>query len=378
MPDETAMFHLFIGSALEISERRRIEDSLRVSEERFRTLLMSTPDVILGTDQEGEITFANQAAYGLLGYSQAELIGKNVDQLLPFAVQDRHHDLRNQFLADPQSRLPAGSGRELTAWHKDGHAIPVDIRLGYLQTDNNFLVIVVMNDISARKIAEERLRQTQNQLWENQRTVAVIEERQRLARDLHDSVSQSLHSVNLFSETLTSTLAKGNSERGLQLAERVQESARQALKEARLMLYQLQPSDSKMEVDLLRDIETRLSSVERRAGVKATVILDGSVDDYPAMWKENLFWITIEALNNALKHAQARTIKIIIRSLTQSLELEIMDDGIGFDAARIHSGGMGLRNMRERAELLGGQLSLKSAPGMGTSVIFQTEVKLQP
>ena len=376
--DGSGRFYRIIGSTLEISERKRMENALRVSEERFRTLLMSTPDVILGTDQEGEITFANQAAYGLLGYSQAELIGKNVDQLLPFAVQDRHHDLRNQFLADPQSRLPAESGRELTAWHKDGHAIPVDIRLGYLQTDNNVLVIVVMNDISARKIAEERLRQTQNQLWENQRAVAVIEERQRLARDLHDSVSQSLHSVNLLSETLTSALAKGNSERSLQLSERVQEGARQALKEARLMLYQLQPSKPEIEVDLLRDIETRLSSVERRAGVKATVILDGSVDDYPAMWKENLFWITIEALNNALKHAQARNIKIIIRSRTQSLELEIMDDGIGFDAARIYSGGMGLRNMRERAELLGGQLSFKSAPGMGTSVIFQTEVKLQP
>ncbi len=376
--DGSGRFYRIIGSTLEISARRRMEDALRASEERFRTLLMSTPDAILGANQEGRITFANEAAIELLGYAWEELMSKNVDQLLPFAVQDRHRDLRNEFLADPQAMLPAMTGRQLTIWGKDGRAIPVEVRLGYTQTAHDILVIVVMNDISARKMAEERLQQAQEQLVENQRTVAVIEERQRLARDLHDSVSQSLHSVNLFSETLTSTLEKGNSERSLQLAERVQESARQALKEARLMLYQLQPSGTEMEVDFLRDIETRLSSVERRAGVKATVILDGSIDDYPAVWKDNLFWITIEALNNALKHAQSRNIKIIIRSLPHSLELEIVDDGIGFDATRIHVGGMGLRNMRERAELLGGQLTFKSILGSGTRVIFKTEVKLQP
>ena len=200
--------------------------------------------------------------------------------------------------------------------------------------------------------------------------LATLDERERMARELHDSVNQSIHSLVLFSETLVSTLEKNNISRARQISERLLESARQALKETRLLLYQTQPSVKERGVNLIEELNARLTNVELRAGVKAQIILEGSLAHCPQEWHENLFWITIEALNNSLKHAQARSIQIIINCYPKYMELEVIDDGRGFDTTRPNAGGYGLHNMQERADLLGGTLTFTSAPGEGTSVRF--------
>jgi signal transduction histidine kinase len=141
------------------------------------------------------------------------------------------------------------------------------------------------------------------------------------------------------------------------------------------MLYEMQTTDPERSVNLVKDLEMRLVTVERRAGVKAHIFQEGSVEHCPRAWHENLFWITIEALNNALKHAQARNMQINIRCSSKRLELEIIDDGIGFDADKPRLGGLGLQNMRDRASLLGGQLTIHSAPKQGSRVCFSAEIK---
>jgi len=99
------------------------------------------------------------------------------------------------------------------------------------------------------------------------------------------------------------------------------------------------------------------------------------MDSIPQAWTENLFWIAIEALNNALKHAQARNMKIVLRASAQHIELEIVDDGRGFDPTRPHAGGMGLQNMQERANMLHGNLEISSTPGRGSCVRFSAEIE---
>jgi signal transduction histidine kinase len=212
---------------------------------------------------------------------------------------------------------------------------------------------------------------------EEQRIQARNEERQRMARDLHDSLSQSIHSMVLFSETLVATLEKKKFERANKILERLQESARQSHKETRLLLYQLQAEGPERSVDLIRGLEERLAKVERHTGIRAQVVQKGSLEYCPREWQENLFWITIEALNNALKHAQARTVKVVIRCSPQRVELEVIDDGIGFDPGKVNAGGMGLENMHARAELLGGKLTIESEPTKGTNVRFVAEIKAE-
>jgi len=224
--------------------------------------------------------------------------------------------------------------------------------------------------IVSYKQSEERMHQTQAQLGEQRRELAVIEERQRMARNLHDSVNQSIHSMVLFSDTLASTLEKNNLERARQIMERLRESARQSLKETRLLLYEMQAEGRKRSVELVEDLETRLATVERRAGIRSQVTLEGSLEHCPPEWKENLFWITIEALNNSLKHAQARNVQIAIRCFPERMDLKVSDNGKGFDSGKAHVGGMGLDSMRARANELGGTLAIDSKPGQGATVRF--------
>jgi PAS domain S-box-containing protein len=346
----------------ELAERKRVEEDLRESRENFqRYFNMSTVGMCV-TSPDRHWIEANGRLRQMLGYSAEELDNLTWSEVTH--PDDLDVDLRlfNQIL-DKQRDSYQLDKRFL---RKDGTILYTTLYVScYRNPDGSvryFLASLV--DITSRKLAEESLLK-----------LAAIEERQRLARDLHDSVNQSIHGLMLFAETLVSTLQKGNADRARQIADRLQESARQALKETRLMLYEMQTTDPERSVDLIQDLETRLVTVERRAGVRAQILQEGSLDHCPRAWHENLFWITIEALNNALKHAQARSIQIKISCSSTRLELEIIDDGIGFEADRPRVGGLGLQNMRDRASLLGGQLTIHSTPKKGSRVCFRKEFR---
>jgi NarL family two-component system sensor histidine kinase LiaS len=250
--------------------------------------------------------------------------------------------------------------------------------------------LIISRDITDRRqagiILEERLAdiqklnsellETQAQLVEQQIAFAKVEERQRLARDMHDSVNQSIHSLMLFSETLVALLQKGQTQKALNVAERIQESGQRALTEIRLLLYKAQPILIDQNTDLIGILEDRLNMVERRIGINAEIICeDEDSVRVPSAWKENLYWITMEALNNSIKHSQAQNVNIIIHCTEEHLSLNIADDGVGFDPASMRSGGFGMKTMRERAALLGGELTIESTPGDGTQVQFKAELE---
>jgi len=252
---------------------------------------------------------------------------------------------------------------------------PSNYTQGDAELASNLAIITWV--VMSQKMAEEELRQTQDQLVEQQSELARSEERQRMARDLHDSVNQSIHSMVLFSETLEATLKKRNYERARRLIERLQESARQSLKETRLLLYELQSGSSDKEVNLIQDLETRLSTVERRAGVRVQFVHTGVVEYCPLELHANLYWLAVEALNNAIKHAQAREVRVALQCSAERLVLEINDNGIGFDLDKVGKGGMGLGNMRARADIMGGTLNVISKPRNGTTVRFMIEKPME-
>lgn len=197
---------------------------------------------------------------------------------------------------------------------------------------------------------------------------AVMEERGRLARELHDSVTQSLYSLTLLSEGWR-RLAKSG--RLTDLEEPLIELGgigQQALKEMRLLVHQLRPPELEA-VGLLEALHQRLAAVERRAGVEARLLADDETLELPQSVEEGLYRIAQEALNNALKHAAATTVTIYLRTENQQVALEVTDDGQGFEPAATNGlGGIGLSSMRERTERLGGCLTIDSAPGDGTTI----------
>jgi signal transduction histidine kinase len=195
---------------------------------------------------------------------------------------------------------------------------------------------------------------------------AILEERARLARELHDSVTQQLYSLTLLAEGWQRLDRAGKLEDSEEPLSELGGIAQQALKEMRLLVYELRPPDLEAE-GLLGALHGRLAAVERRAGVDARLVADDLVD-LPAPVEEGLYRIALEALNNALKHAAATRVTVHLHTNEAQVQLDVSDDGCGFVLEATAGGGLGLRTMRERAERLGGTLVIDSAPGQGTTV----------
>jgi signal transduction histidine kinase len=202
---------------------------------------------------------------------------------------------------------------------------------------------------------------------------AVLEERQRLARDLHDSVTQSLYSVALHAEAATRLLATGDVGTATTYLADLRDTAQEALEEMRLLIFELRPPVLE-QVGLAAALQARLSAVEGRANLQTELIVEGVID-LPSRVEQALYRIAQEALNNALKHARSRCILVSLRRIESQVILEITDDGIGFDPAAVReTGGLGLQGIAERVTQLDGRLGVCSRPGGGTRL--QVEVMI--
>lgn len=203
---------------------------------------------------------------------------------------------------------------------------------------------------------------------------AVMQERQRLARELHDSVTQLLYSQVLFSGAGLKVLHRGDQALAEQHLARIEQAAQQALKEMRLLVYELRPSNE-LDESLAAALDRRLNAVEKRTGINARLSVQGLPPIDPAA-RMALYRIAEEALNNTLKHAQASSVGVSLFVEVDRLVLEIEDDGRGFNPQEPARGGMGLANIHERAAALGGAAEVSSSPGKGTRV--RVAVKLAP
>lgn len=205
-------------------------------------------------------------------------------------------------------------------------------------------------------------------LYHQAQVTAVADERQRLARELHDSVTQILYSIVL--------LAGGH---GMEAEKNVVaprilgeyfnelgELGQQALGEMRLLLYQLR-APVLTEMGLGGALQQRLNAVEQRVGIQTYVYMNGDFETLPLLVQEELFFIAQEALNNALRHAHASEVQLRLVKQGQQVEMAVQDNGNGFDRA-VQSEGMGLRNMQVRAQMIDAKLEIKSFPGEGTRV----------
>jgi signal transduction histidine kinase len=211
-------------------------------------------------------------------------------------------------------------------------------------------------------------------LWEQSRENAALEERNRLARNLHDSVSQLLYSLTLMAGSTKKLLERGHDLDAVKHSvARLGDTAHQALKEMRLLLYELRPAVLDSE-GLVNALQHRIETVEERLGVKVE-LRGGGLPDLPSDTEDVLYHIALEALNNIVKHSESTKARIAFTSQDESVLMEISDNGKGFDTNRL-SKGMGLKNMRERGQMLGGEVEVRSTPGEGTLV--RVKVKSPP
>lgn len=263
------------------------------------------------------------------------------------------------------------------------------------------LVILSYHEITAWEPAELRpyevtaaqlaigisTRLQQRLLFDSGQALAVLQERQRLARELHDSVTQLIFSVTLIAQSI-SPAWKRNPVEGERRVARLLELSQQALAEMRALLFELRSPEPSGGLDtgtilpgiwrvqrdgLVKALQQHVQNVKRYG--PAIQLRHDRYQPQPIEQEIALYRITQEALNNIVKHARARLVTIEYGQRDEGTFLTVADDGVGFAAADTEQpsldGGFGLRTMRERAEALGGTLTITSTPGQGTQVRVQ-------
>jgi signal transduction histidine kinase len=207
-------------------------------------------------------------------------------------------------------------------------------------------------------------------LQEQARELSVVAERNRLALDLHDAVSQKLFGLVLNAEAAVTLLDREPADptAAREQVERLQDLARDALEELRSLVFELRPLDVEKD-GLAGALRKHVELVRRLEELEIELVVDGEPDAAPTRDQEVLR-IAQEALQNAVKHARAEHVTVTLSASAGRLDLEIEDDGVGFDPAGegIRSRRLGLTSMEERAGQIGGMLAIDSAPTKGTTV----------
>lgn len=318
-------------------------------------------------DEATELVLAAQA--GLhppvqLGYRQhvgLGLLGRAVRTGQTQQVDDVQFDreyLQGENRSDTRAELVVpivASGRVLGLLNLESQAVGTF-------TGEDVAVLETAADMLAGVIENARLNR-------RAQAAAVLEERNRLARELHDSVTQQLFSMTLSAQAARTHLEK-NPQRVAVLLERLQETATAALAEMRALIFQLRPP-ALSEQGLLDALQQHAAAISRREGLRVELSVTG--DERLARGIEQpLYRIVQEAINNVVKHANATLVRVQLELTSERVRVRVADDGQGFDTTvpPDRSGRhLGLIGMRERAAEIGGTMDLRSSVGGGTEVV---------
>jgi signal transduction histidine kinase len=205
-----------------------------------------------------------------------------------------------------------------------------------------------------------------NEFAEQSQRAAVFEERNRMARDIHDTLAQGFTGVIVQLEAAEDAIACGSRQDADKHLHRAGELARRSLSEARRSVHALRPQ-ALQEQNFWGALKGTIKNTTAGTVLHTTFEAKGKLPELPQPWQENLLHIGQEALTNTLKYAHARNFKTRLTYKAKKLRLELRDDGDGFKAKDRHDG-VGLRGMRERVEQMGGELEITSSRGKGTKI----------
>jgi PAS domain S-box-containing protein len=392
----------WFGAATDVTERKRAEEQLRASEERFRVIVSQATAGVAELTLNATFTLVNRRFCQITGYTEAELLRLKLEDIShpddieaagtmfrqtavagePFATERRilRKDRSIRWVADSLSGIRDASGRPqyvvavmiditerkrleagILAAHSELEAHVAERTLD-LAAANNALEV----EVQERRAAEERIKNLLKRLVSIQE-----EERRRIARDLHDHLGQQLTALRLNLETLRQGC--NHSEELRARVEQADTIASRLDADVGFLAWELRPA-ALDDIGIRATLADFVQAWSKHYQVDADYHTSGLETGRLAPEVEtNLYRVAQEALNNVYKHAHATRVEVILERREGSVVLIVEDDGDGFDPANAFTGdresGLGLLGMRERAALAGGELEIESAPGEGT-VIF--------
>ncbi|HBZ54995.1 MAG TPA: hypothetical protein DEO88_06285 [Syntrophobacteraceae bacterium] len=341
----------------DITERKRVEEELRASEARFRAIFENSPVGVLFTAPNGRVYSANPAACEILGRTEEEICR-----------------LGRHGLVDPQTPNLAGllaerlrTGKvhaQLTYVRADGSRFPADTASVVFDTPEGPRTCTIIQDVSEREAAAERIRNF------SRRLLAIREEeKQRVSAVLHHDLGSMSVGVGARLQAAEEDLLSGQPERANAALRECRRLFDESVQRLKSVAMDLRPADLDV-LGLPAALRQHFAQVSRAVALRIRYddATHGAVID-PEL-ETPLFRVAQECLNNVIKHAEAKRVRVRLAMGKRGMELAITDDGKGFDPGLPagHSGGMGLRALREMLQGQGGELFIDSTPGQGTRI----------
>ncbi len=354
----------------DITERKQAEEALQESEARYRAVSQSASDAIISANSAGNVVGWNRSAEVIFGWSEAEVLNQSLTRLMPAHFHAEHVAGMARVLSGGEKHI-IGKTVEVHGLRKDGSEFPLEMSLSEWQVEDHWFYTAIIRDITRRKQAGDALRQTQTKVVEQQRTVATLEERERVARELHDGLGQILGYVNVQAQAAHTLVGSHQLEAAQKNLEGLVQVVQDAHANLRHTILGLRGSVS-LQRNFYQALQAYLESFRQAWGIETLFSLPRTeLPGLPAAVEDQLLHIVQEALVNIRKHANARRVEVIITARPGELTLIISDNGQGFDPQQAPSADQehfGLSIMRERAEQVGGQLEIRSVIGRGTQV----------
>lgn len=341
--------------------------SSELSPEEYRLVFEAAPDGILVVDDEGRIRDLNPQLEDLFEYDRSELLGREVELLVPDRIRSEHRGHRHEYQESPHRR-PMGIGMRLTGRKKDGTEFPVEISLSPVRRDDEVHVIAVVRDVTERL----RLRR-----FGTRTLKAAEDERRRLARELHDDTAQRLATV-LLRLRLAGNVEDDEGQRAI--LDEIRDEIHATMEGIRRIARGLRPPALE-DVGLVAAIQAHVRGTSEASEVDVRLETEGD----PAELNRRLspdqrlivYRVIQEALSNAVRHSRTDRAMVRLGADGDRLRVVVEDRGKGFDpaAVRRRGEGLGLVGMEERVTSVGGRLELDSEYGRGTRVVAEIPIR---
>jgi PAS domain S-box-containing protein len=326
-----------------------------ISRNYFNNIFNSVSDMVFVLDKQGKIENINKAVGQYLHYSLDFLKGRAINFLLDRPGPEWFNTILNDIRA---SRMV---NYETVFKSRDKNSIPVLISASFLTGINNLKggILLTAKDISIQKKTQNIVLKTIIETEEKERT--------RFAKDIHDSIGQQLSAIKFYIGTSADTVEDPKQKSILLKANRALVDVQADM---RNICFNMMPKSLEL-FGLVKAVEELCSKDELLARIKIIIKGQGGFPRLPVHQEFALFRIVQEFINNALKHSQADSLKINFKSRKRSVLITLLDNGIGFDPAKLKNAGMGLNNVRSRIRAYNGEVDIISQPGKGTRYEIQ-------
>ncbi len=340
-------------------EREMTDEALQENVRKLRALLNAAVDAIITIDQRGIITGVNPATEKMFGYTEEELLERNINILMPEPYRSEHDGYLKHYHDTGEAKI-IGLGRELTARRKDGSVFPIELSVGEYFDGDGPMYTGIIHDISKRRELERHLAKVRD------------EEKQRVAQELHDGLGGQMTGIALLLKSMRKSLeAEGSActQEAADLAQHVED--------AHAQLRNISRGLSPVEV-LPDGLNHALSALAERTdladGFRCSFESDGVVVHQPSV-SMHLYRIAQEAVSNAVRHGHTDAIEIQLEQDDHHVVLTVSNTGKAIQHLTDSTAGMGIRTMKHRADLIGGTLRVAPAEGGGTVVICRAPNK---